>query len=161
MRDELVHLGVLRQEFAKHLWSCSMGTPRAEKVEDDMRRVIFNLGVALPLLALPSDCSDRNYMLAIMRLPKVPGKGQQRDFESLMTDGVQKRGSQDLIPRWRFDSADPPHGLDERVIASCRAVGIVKMGSCWRYGAVFNGHALAEVSGGWWTAPIVYLRCPL
>ena len=141
MRDELIHLGVLRQEFAKHLWSRSMGAPRAEQIEDDVRRAILNLGVALPLDPIDSGEKD---MLIIMRLPEVPGQDQERHLEKSMSERMLKRGNQDLVLKWRFNPAGPPHGLVERVIVSCRAVGIVERGSCWRYGAVFSGPAPAN-----------------
>lgn len=50
MRDELVHNGVLRQEFAEHLWNREMRGPLVhEGVVGALCRVILDLGVALPL----------------------------------------------------------------------------------------------------------------
>lgn len=121
-----------------------MGAPFSQEVEDAMRRVVFNLGVALPLnLASPNE-SGRKDMLVIMRLDEVSGKEQQRDLEDGMSDMMQKHGNQELVLKWRFDSAGPPHGLVEGVIASCHVVGTVETGLCWRYGAVFHRHALVK-----------------
>lgn len=43
--------------------------------------------------------------------------------------------------------AGPPSGLVERLIASCRVIGKVEQGLCWRYGAVFKSHAMASENG--------------
>lgn len=49
--------------------------------------------------------------------------------------------------KWRFDWAGPPHGLVERLITSCRVLGEVEKGLCWRYGAVFRSHAMTSGDG--------------
>lgn len=53
-----------------------------------------------------------------------------------------------VILKWRFDWAGPPSGLVERLIASCRVIGKVEHGLCWRYGAVFKSHAMASGNKG-------------
>lgn len=52
-----------------------------------------------------------------------------------------------VVLKWRFDWAGPPHGLVERLIASCRVIGEVEHGLCWRYGAAFKSHIIVEGVG--------------
>ncbi|CAM9502576.1 unnamed protein product [Ectocarpus fasciculatus] len=159
MRDELVHNGILRLKFAKHLWSRVMGRSSSEEVLDALCRVLLTLGVALPLepaSLLPAsgtacatgrpDISLQD-MLVIMRLPETCGRKQQHELEELISDKTSAHSDREVMLMWRFDSAGPPYGLVERVIASCHAVGVVEMGLCWRYGAVFQSRAMATSDG--------------
>ncbi|CBN78377.1 LRR-GTPase of the ROCO family, putative pseudogene (Partial), partial [Ectocarpus siliculosus] len=157
MRDELVHNGILRLKFAEHLWSDVMKKPIPEEVLDALCRVIVNLGVALPLepaSLLPDSTTayatgrpniSRQDMLVIMRLPETCGT--EHELQELISYQMRRHSDREVTLMWRFDGAGPPYGLVERVIASCHAVGVVEMGLCWRYGAVFQSRAMATSDG--------------
>ncbi|CAB1104970.1 unnamed protein product [Ectocarpus sp. CCAP 1310/34] len=157
MRNELVHNGILRIAFAEHLWSDVMEITVPEEVLDALCRVIVNLGVALPLepasllpgsgraLATGRPNISRQDMLVIMRLPETCGA--EHELQELISDQMRRHSDREVTLMWRFDSAGPPYGLVERVIASCHAVGVVEMGLCWRYGAVFQSRAMATSDG--------------
>lgn len=155
MRDELVQNGMLRLDFAKHLWSDRKRRPLAEGGVDALYRVVVTLGIAIPLKTSSSRSdSARDHaglggsgpcdMLVIMRLPETCFPEQQDKIDRRM--GGIKDSVGKVTLKWRFDSAGPPPGLVERVIASCHAIGIVEMGLCWKYGAVFKSRDMA--SGG-------------
>ncbi|CAM9525926.1 unnamed protein product [Scytosiphon promiscuus] len=158
MRDELCHNGQLRLEFARYLWSRVMKIAISDGLFDALCRVVVNLGVAFPLEASssPADGSgpatpgqsdgSRRDMLVIMRLSESCEPRQERDLEELISEVTHKH-EKEVTFKWKFDSAGPPYGLVERVIASCHVVGMVKMGLSWRYGAAFNSHAMATGGG--------------
>ncbi|CBN74748.1 LRR-GTPase of the ROCO family, putative pseudogene [Ectocarpus siliculosus] len=129
MRDDLAGDGILRREFALHIWSESVGNVvmESEEVAEALFSVLIKLGVALPmgrrtLLAhsdrstptAPSDVSGSNDMLVIMRLSETC-YGHQRT----LFDGLASK-----MPRDR-----------------------VEAGACWRYGAVFKSHDMKFVEG--------------
>lgn len=159
MRDDLVHTGVLRPKFAEHLWSRAMKSAPSDRVLDALCRVVLDLGVALPLEparlqadrrtanAAASGNGGRQDMLVIMRLPEKCGQRQQQEQREMIASLQKKFGYREITLKWRFDSAGPPYGLVERVIASCHAIGIVEMGLCWRYGAVFHSRLMARGGG--------------
>ncbi|CAM9844456.1 unnamed protein product, partial [Scytosiphon promiscuus] len=159
MRDELHWNGQLRLEFARYLWSRVMETEISDGLFDALCRVIVDLGIALPLEASsvsaegsPDSPGQSNRhprdMLVIMRLSESCEPQQERDLEKLISE-MTDRHEREVTFKWKFDSAGPPYGLIERVIASCHVAGTVEMGLCWRYGAVFNSHAMATDGGAY------------
>lgn len=75
--------------------------------------------------------------LVLMRLPnEVPPvvASHMAAFE-----GLRKQWG--LVATWKFHNGITPHGLVERIIASCHVVGDVVGGTCWRRGACFVGNA--------------------
>eukprot|EP00752_Nemacystus_decipiens_P009015 g8047.t2 len=173
MRDEFVDNGVLRVKLAEELWCGEMGAPQIhEGVVEALCRVLIDLGVALPLDTAnllapgPRSNSGRQDMLVIMRLSEMCTQRQQRRLEELLAkvrwsqsqgawgerahggnDGEDAGQRQEVTLKWRFDLAGPPSGLVERLIASCRVIGKVEQGLCWRYGAVFHSHAMGDGNG--------------
>lgn len=150
MRDELVNNGILRRGFAEHLWSKARRGPLSDGQMDALYRVVISIGIGIPLetadsSACPSGSGDRGRrdMLVIMRLPEMCGRQQQDDIDRWVSEAKQRHGVREVTLKWRFDSAGSPPGLVERVIASCHVVGVVEMGLCWRYGAIFKSRALA------------------
>lgn len=159
MRDDLTSDGILRRQFALHIWSESVGkvVMESEKVAEALFSVLTKLGVALPmgrrtLLArsdrstptAPSDVSGSNDMLVIMRLSET-----RNGYQRTLFDGLAPKMPRDRVVtlKWEFDKAGPPYGLIERVIASCHVLGEVETGGCWRYGAVFKSHDRRSVEG--------------
>lgn len=150
MRDDLVNDGVLRWQFALHLWRAMLGdvplasTPR---IMEGLVAVLITLGVALPLQPMiPSADGGRDSardMLVIMRLPETCSDEQR---QRLVTESENTGpGVPTVTLKWRFDQAGPPYGLVERLIAACHALGVVDRElPCWRYGALFKSHAMNE-----------------
>lgn len=155
MRDELAHNGILRLEFAKHLWGREMalgghmGGEPSDLIVDALCQVIVRLGVALPLSGGGvRGGTDRHDMLVIMRLPDTSAPAQQRKLDELLESARQKIGVREVTLKWRFDWAGPPNGLVERVIASCHVVGKVEQSLCWRHGALFKSHVMTTRKTG-------------
>lgn len=148
-RDDLTGDGILRWQFALHLWSTSIGEVvlESEQVVGALFAVLVKLGVALPLgHTAPFAVADRvkpvdrrvsRDMLVIMRLSETCNRYQQELFDGLALKMPRDRG---ITLKWEFDKAGPPYGLVERLIVSCHILGEVVMGSCWRYGAVLKSH---------------------
>lgn len=160
-RDDLTNDGILRCQFAVHLWSTSIGRVvlESEQVAGALFGVLVKLGVALPLgHTLPWALADRvtplahrdgsasQDMLVIMRLSETCNRHQQQLFRGLAPQTLRDR---EVTLKWEFDKAGPPYGLVERLIVSCHVLGEVEMRSCWRYGAVVKSRftrSLAEVN---------------
>jgi len=159
MRDDLARDGILRRQFALHIWSASVGKVviESEKVAEALFGVLIKLGVAFPiggrtLLAhadrntptAPSDIGDWNDMLVIMRLSETCNAYQRTLFDGLAPEMPRDRV---VTLKWEFDKAGPPYGLIERLIVSCHVLGEVETGACWRYGAVLKSHDTRFVEG--------------
>lgn len=121
--------------------------------------VLVRLDVAIPLARTPllidtgfatpaarGDSSDPPDMLVIMRLNETSDSVQD-GLDAWVSVMKHNNEGQELILKWRFSAAGPPPGLVESVVALCHVVGIIKTGLCWRYGAVFESHAMAIGSG--------------
>lgn len=160
MRDDLVDRGILRWQFAKYLWRSLLDhatMPCEDQVMVALFRVLVSLGVALPLgrakFSITEEVSSASKdgdqhpqdMLVIMRLPERCTAEQEEQLSSLVTKG--RRGAQEVTLRWRFDAAGSAYGLLERLIASCHLIGELEQGLCWRQGAVFKSHAMANADG--------------
>lgn len=163
MRDDLVENGVLRWEFALHLWSDFIGHAALQSKEitvaDALFGVLVDLGVALPLghttlstnanpaspAAQGNNSSTPPDMLVIMRLEETCNDSQRSRISGLAAE--MPLGDQKLTFKWRFGFAGPPHGLLERLMASCHVLGEVEKSSCWRYGAVFKSGAITSKAG--------------
>lgn len=79
----------------------------------------------------------------LMRLPnKIPTVVARR--MEVFTGLKQQWG---LVAKWEFDVGCTPHGLVERIIASCHAIGNVVGGTCWRKGACFKGNDAGQRAG--------------
>lgn len=153
MRDDLVENGVLRWQFARHLWSDFIGHAALQSKEVMVAEALFgvlvDLGVALPLggttLSTNASSSAPPDMLVIMRLEETCNDNQRRRTDGLAAD--LPPGDKELTFKWRFGFAGPPHGLVERLMASCHVLGEVEKSSCWRYGAVFKSSAIMSKAG--------------
>lgn len=161
MRDELVHDGVLRWHFARHLWSQLLegvsSSSATARCMQGLAKVLITLGVALPLEPTTSSASVERQshvndepnspkdMLVIMRLPD---RCSDKIAQDLTGWGNKTRPGERMVTlKWRFDPRGPPFGLVERVIAACHAVGFVERGLCWRYGALFKSRAMTNKGG--------------
>lgn len=141
MKRKLVVDKILRRPFAMHLWNESIGhvTLQSEVIAGALFRTLVKLGVALPLgYMADGDSSDPQDWLVIMRLDERCDVEMQREFGRYALE--MQPGDQEVTLKWKFDKAGPPHGLVERLIASCHVLGKVKSKACWRYGAVFKSH---------------------
>lgn len=159
MKDELVDNGVLRLKFAEYLWGREMNEPPNEEVMDALCSALHSLGIALPLGPEerrtasgddPGSTSGRQDMLVIMRLPETCGIIKERELQNVMSGLSERYAENEVTLKWKFDSAGASHGLVERVIAWCHAVGLVRQGLCWRYGAVFQRYVRADDGGLNW-----------
>ncbi|CAM9487752.1 unnamed protein product [Scytosiphon promiscuus] len=164
-RDELVNNGVLRRKFAEHLWSDTRQGSLSDGQMDALYRVIVSIGIAIPLEAADGAACPgrpggrvRRDTLVIMRLPETCGQQQQDEIDRRVSEAKQRPGTGQVTLKWRFDSAGHPPGLVERMIASCHVLGVVEMGLCWRYGAMFKSRAvtLGGVGGRLYTFFIRY-----
>lgn len=150
MRDALVRDGILRRDFALHLWSEHMTEEAMQSAEAKraLFSVLIKLGVALPLGYATLSADDRHVtavaegdpqdMLVVMRLPELCNDDTQRRCNG--PAAAMPQFDREVTLKWKFDSAGPPYGLVERLIASCHVLGKVEAGACWRYGAKFNSH---------------------
>lgn len=166
LRDDLVDDKILRWRFAQHLWDPVL--PRSAlqsrtEVGHALYRVLIKLGVVVPLgqtivsttdgVASPrGDIHPRTEppdVLVIMRLRKTCSEDQDREIKG------RTAGGREVVLKWEFDTAGPPSGLLERLIASCHVIGVVEQRLSWRYGAVFKSHAMTR-SGRLYTVVIQY-----
>lgn len=162
MRDDLVEKGVLRWQFARHLWRDFIGHAALLSKEILVAAALFgvlvDLGVALPLglatlsvnAGLDTHAARRNNnappdVLVIMRLEDTENT-IQRDRIGLLS-AQMPQGDQEVTFKWRFGCGGPPHGLVERLMASCHVLGEVERLSCWKYGAVFKSSAISSKAG--------------
>ena len=153
-RDNLVHRGVLRWDFAQHLWRDVL-TPAEQgskgRVIESLFRVLLKLGVILPL-GRPAFLSDRRGshtshgdgesedMLVIMRLSEKRSDEHQETIDSSFVN--VHRDCREVTLKWEFDAAKAPYGLVERLISSCHVIGELEQDVCWRYGALFTSHQM-------------------
>ena len=149
-RDVLVHRGILRWDFALHLWADVLD-PVEERLKgkliESLFRVLLNLGVILPL-GRPAFLSDHRGshtsrgereskdMLVIMRLPEECSGEQKIALDSAIAKTLH--GGLEAELKWEFDAARSPYGLVERLISSCHVLGKIELRACWRYGALFT-----------------------
>lgn len=161
MRDDLVEDGVLRWQFAWHLWRDFIGHAALQSKEivvAALLGVLVHLGVALPLsrttlstsagIVTPASRGNNSAppdMLVIMRLEDTHNASQRRRMDRLPAEMPQ--GDQEVTFKWRFGFAGPPHGLVERLLASCHVLGEVERSSCWKYGAVFKSGTITSKAG--------------
>ncbi|CAM9943033.1 unnamed protein product [Pylaiella littoralis] len=161
MRDDLVEDGVLRWQFAWHLWRDFIGHAALQSKEivvAALLGVLVDLGVALPLsrttlstsagIVTPAARGNNSAppdMLVIMRLKDTHNASQRRRMDRLPAEMPQ--GDQEVTFKWRFGFAGPPHGLVERLLASCHVLGEVERSSCWKYGAVFKSGTITSKAG--------------
>lgn len=154
MRDDLVENGVLRLQFARHLWRDFIGHAALQSkkmlVTTALFGVLVDLGIALPLgrTALSTHASLINApadMLVIMRLEETDNVSQRNRIDRLSAQMPQ--GDQEVTFKWRFGFGGPPYGFVERLMASCHVLGEVERSSCWKYGAVFKSGAITSKAG--------------
>lgn len=140
MKGKLVNDKILRPRFAIHLWNESIEnvTLQSEEVAEALFRALVKLGVALPL-GHAADSSTPHGMLDITRLDEKCDGDTQREFDTELVSEMRP-GDHDVTLKWKFDKMGHPHGLVERLIASCQVLGKVKSKAWWRYGAVFKSH---------------------
>lgn len=156
----LVDRGVLYRCFASFLWE-KQGQPFPEATFD----VLVKLGILLPLgsahywweaetTAADNHSCGRIHapevkvcgrgFLVLMRLPYAPPPVVARNVEEFA--GLRQRWG--LVSKWEFHDGSTPHGLVERIIASCHVIGNVVGGTCWRKGACFVGNDAGKRAGG-------------
>ncbi|CAM9633838.1 unnamed protein product, partial [Choristocarpus tenellus] len=148
-RYDLVERGILRRNFALHLWSPFMKMEEHIHDREAMIRGLFDvlikLGIVLPTQWGPesdkraSTAQKVSNMLVIMRLPtKCPEtvRDKLRRFEEALGDNK-------VAIQWHFDSAGSPYGMVERLIAFCHVLGEVWESGCWRYGVLLTGDSHA------------------
>lgn len=150
MKRKLVVDKILRRQFAMHLWSESIdsATLQSEEIAGALFRTLIKLGVALPLGHTTDEGSSApQEMLVIMRLSETCDAERRREFDREVNSEMRP-GVREVTLKWKFDKAGPPHGLVERLIASCHVLGKVKSKACWRYGAVFKSHSKRSPANG-------------
>ena len=159
-RDILIRRGVLRWDFAQHVWRDVLTTAEQrskERVIESLFRVLLKLGVILPL-GRPAFLSDRSGlhtshgdgeskdMLVIMRLPEERSDEQRRAIDSSIVN--VRQDCREVKLNWEFDAAKAPYGLVERLISSCHVIGEVEQDLCWRYGALFTSPEMTSGDDG-------------
>lgn len=148
--------GILYRCFAHFLWE-KPGQPEATL------DVLVKLGILLPireegyrktemraagdhdcgrLHAPPVNVCGRGF-LVLMRLPNKIPTVVARCMEVFA--GLKQQWG--LVAKWEFHDGSTPHGLVERIIASCHAIGNVVGGTCWRKGACFKGNDAGQRAG--------------
>lgn len=162
MRDDLVQNGVLRWQFARYLWRDFIGHAALQskeiRVAEALYDVLIDLGVAVPLgrttlsiiagldtPATSGNDSAPSDVLVIMRLEGTAKASQRNRIDRLSAE--MPHGDQEVTFKWRFGFGGPPHGLVERLMASCHVLGEVERSSCWKYGAVFKSGAITSKAG--------------
>lgn len=160
----LIDTGTLYRCFAGFLWE-TPGQPFPGATFD----VLVKLGILLPLGtkrfwwgekaetertgnhicgrtdAPRVDTACGRGFLVLMRLPSEP----QAAVSRRLTEFERLRTQWGLVAKWEFHKGAAPHGLVERIIASCHLIGDLVGGTCWRKGACFVGNdAGKKASGG-------------
>ena len=143
-RDLLVTKGILLASFARFLW----GKPD-ELLPKQTFDVLVKLGILLPLPrdepgardaysvggeSVPPSADVEEKFLVLMRLPLEAPPETMGRFEAFSQLQEKFWG---VAVKWEFDSGSTPHGLVERLIASCHSIGNVVQDTCWRRGACF------------------------
>jgi len=158
---QLFDTGVLHRCFARFLWE-KPGNPIPEATFD----VLLKLGILLPLgndfsrgtlhggatvdhtcgrIHAPrhSTTCGRGF-LVLMRLPnEAPPVVTSR-----LKCFAELREEWGLVAKWEFRDGSAPHGLVERIVASCHVMGDLVRGTCWRKGACFVGNDAGKRAGG-------------
>ena len=153
-RELLVTKGILLASFARFLW---------EKPDEILPKqtfdVLVKLGILLPLPRevgarrihsvggerMPPSADVDEKFLVLMRLsleasPKTKGR-----FETFLQ---LEQAFWGVTVKWDFDPGSTPHGLVERLVASCHSIGNVVQDTCWRRGACFVSHEASIKSAG-------------
>lgn len=152
--------GILHRCFACFLWE-KPGEPFPEATFD----VLVKLGILLPLDREPCwwatetvavdehECGlihtpnakfcGRGF-LVVMRLPQAPPPVIASNVVEFA--GLRERWG--LVSKWEFHDGSTPHGLVERIIASCHVIGNIVGGTCWRKGACFVSNDAGKRAGG-------------
>lgn len=160
-RDYLVNNGILRVNFARYLWREILdGSTEVEsnRIIKGIYSVLLKLGVILPLdrkslLGIDGHISRVPFemegnpqdVLVMMRLADTDEKVSQGRLQTCLSEAPES--SQEVMMKWRFDSAGAPYGFVERLIASCDLLGEVEMKLCWRFGAAFKSRATVRKNG--------------
>ena len=154
-RELLVKQGILLTEFARFLWEQPYRVLPKEIFD-----VLVKLGILLPLPrdepgardvypvggeSVPPSADVEEKFLVLMRLPlEAPPEtmGRFKAFSQLQEKfwGV--------AVKWEFDSGSTPHGLVERLVASCHSIGNVVQDTCWKRGACFISNKTSKESAG-------------
>ena len=153
-RDRLISEGILEARFARLLWK-SDGIDMPQQAFD----VLVKLGILLPLPrshesgvddVLPKVWGNTSLwehveeFLVLMRLPLKASCETTNRFNVM----EQLREEWGVVARWEFDHGRAPHGLVERLVASCHAIGNMVTGTCWRGGACFFAHETSRNAAG-------------
>lgn len=157
-RRRLFDKGILHACFARCLWHKDDGVDLPELAFE----ILVKLGILLPLprrhqRGAPCDyateCATEwgdgsgncgvDY-LVVMRLPKkLPP-----EIKTRLVDLGKLRKEWGVVVKWEFDRGSAPHGLVERLVASCHVIGDVIPETCWRGGACFVAHENSKTAAG-------------
>ena len=154
-REFLVTKGILLSRFAQFLW---------EKTDEVFPKqtfgVLVKLGILLPLPrdgagarhvysvggeSMPPSEDVEEKFLVLMRLPLEASSETMGRFEAF---SQLQKGFWGVVVKWEFDSGSTPHGLVERLVASCHSIGNVVQDTCWRRGACFVCNEASKESAG-------------
>ena len=154
-KELLVNQGILLTSFARFLW---------EKADEVLPKQTFDVLVKLGiLLPLPRDEAGARHVYSVGGESMTPSTGVEQKFLVLMrlpleaspeTMGHFKAFLQlqedfwGVKVKWEFDSGSKPHGLLERLIASCHSIGNVVQDTYWRRGACFVSNEASKNSAG-------------
>ena len=153
-REDLVTKGILGTRFARFLWEKT-----DEIFPEQTFDVLVKLGILLPLprdgagardvysvggesIPLSPDVEEK--FLVLMRLPLEASSETMGRFEVFS----QLQEEWGMMVKWEFDSGSTPHGLVERLVASCHSIGNVVRDTCWRRGACFVCNEASKDSAG-------------
>ncbi|CAN0408211.1 unnamed protein product, partial [Ascophyllum nodosum] len=153
-RELLVTKGILLASFARFLW---------EKPDEILPKqtfdVLVKLGILLPLPRevgarriysvggerMPPSADVDEKFLVLMRLSLEASPETNGRFETFLQLEQDFWG---VTVKWDFDPGSTPHGLVERLVASCHSIGNVVQDTCWRRGACFVSHEASIKSAG-------------
>ena len=154
-RELLVNKGILLTKFARFLW---------EKTDEVFPKQTFNvlvkLGILLPLPRDEAGARDvysvhgesmtpladvEEKFLVLMRLPLEASPETMGRFEAF---SQLQKDFWGVVVKWEFDSGSTPHGLVERLVASCHSIGNVVQATSWRTGACFVSNEASQNSAG-------------
>ena len=154
-RELLVNQGILLTRFARFLW---------EKADEVLPKqtfdVLVKLGILLPLPrdeagahrvysvggeSMPPSTDLEQKFLVLMRLPLEASPETMGRFEAF---SQLQEAFWGVGVKWEFDSGSTPHGLVERLVASCHSIGNAVQDTCWRRGACFVSNEASKNSAG-------------
>lgn len=151
-RKGLVEWGVLHRRFARFLW-----TPASEHVDEATFDVLVKLGVLLPIERSEHFVSGQGVstgegqgnvgngcFLVLMRLDH----NASPDAASRMKKFAVLNERWAIVFKCRFALGSAPHGLVERLIASCHVIGDIIERTCWRRGGCFVAHNKGKAAAG-------------